>query len=83
MNCGDCDKPWSAQGPCRGCGWTPAPDQKSSIPIYREVQSAAPFRYPARTDRCDEPGCTLTVGEHIAEVKRLVAKIGRPRERRA
>lgn len=74
---------------CENCGAaaTFGQSEKRALPAYRPVEAVQkPWMNPAartndRQQRCPEPGCTKTVGEHIAEFKRAGAIIERRSQR--
>ena len=53
------------------------PEPERQLPMYREFPAVA-YQQPGREERCTEPGCSKTVGEHMADCRRLVTRIGRP-----
>ena len=75
VECPECDARLEPTGGCKKCGWAPKVEPVKP-PAYREVQPRAWARCKP-TDRCSEPGCTKSVAEHMAELRVLVAKIGR------
>jgi hypothetical protein len=75
--CPDCGSRLGSHIDCPKCGWRPAP-----VPVARPVtpEFVPPWKRPGFKDSkpedpCDEPGCTLTIRDHIEEFKRAGERI--------